>query len=545
MKQSNILVIIPARGGSKGIPRKNLRPLNGKPLIYYAIQNALKLGLPGLDCYVSSDDDEILLMASKFGSKTIKRSADIASDKVTLDPVIHDAYAKISQLENKAYDLVITLQPTSPLLKRESIAEAISRLIDYDVDTLISGTYDSHLTWLKKDNTYYPNYDKRVNRQELPEIYRETGGFVITKAQYVTESSRFGKRIEIFPLSKKESIDIDEFEDWSLCEFFLKRKRILFVVSGNSEIGMGHVYNTLSIANEILNHSLVFLVDNTSRLAFDKIAESNYAVYMQGDRSMEEEIAALNPDVVIHDRLDTDVHYMENLRAKHYTLINFEDLGEGTSYAHLVINAMYPEGKIMTGHYFGAKYFILRDEFLFTHNKRVEENVKKVLISFGGVDPNDFTRRVLEVLTPLSKQHGFDITVITGMGYKDPERLSKEYPNIRLMTNIVSMSDEILDADIVFTSAGRTTFEIASIGTPAIVLCQNEREKTHFFASEKNGFYNLGLGSDLENVEIEKAFLSTLSCDNRQTMNRLMLENDLKRGKQRVINLIQKTIEKD
>ena len=545
MKEPSILVIIPARGGSKGIPRKNLRPLNGKPLIYYAIQNALQQELPGLDCYVSSEDEEILLMAVKFGAKTIKREPNIAGDMVTLDPVIHHAYEKIKELEKKDYDLVITLQPTSPLLKKESLERAISLVLEDKADTLISGTYDSHLTWLKKDDKFVPNYEERLNRQELPEIYKETGGFVITKSQYVTPNSRFGKRIEIFPLSKRESIDIDDFEDWSLCEFYLKRKLILFVVSGNSEIGMGHVYNTLSIANEILNHTLVFLVDRESKLAYDKISESNYRVYMQEDKTLTEEILAINPDIIIHDCLDTEAEYMKALSQRSYCLINFEDLGEGTKFADLVINAMYPEGRIMAGHHFGAKYFILRDEFLFTPSKKIEDSVSNILISFGGVDPNDYTRRILKILSSMRQEHDFQISVITGMGYKDPEKLSGEFPFIRLMTNIASMSDEILKADIVFTSAGRTTFEVASIGTPAIVLCQNKRETTHFFASEKNGFYNLGLGFEIEDKIIEEAFLECMTLENRQTMNQRMLDNDLKRGKQRVINLIHKTIQQD
>ena len=238
---------------------------------------------------------------------------------------------------------------------------------------------------------------------------------------------------------------------------------------------------------------------------------------------------------------------MKKLSQRSYCLINFEDLGEGTKFADLVINAMYPEGRIMAGHHFGAKYFILRDEFLFTPSKQIEDTVSNILVSFGGVDPNDYTRRVLNILSALRvrEKHSFNISVITGMGYKAPEKLIDEFPFIRLMTNIASMSDEILSADIVFTSAGRTTFEIASIGTPAIVLCQNKRETTHFFASEKNGFYNLGLGFEVDDEVIRQAFLESLGIENRKIMNRRMLDNDLKKGKHRVIDLIYKTINQD
>jgi len=101
----NILVVIPARGGSKGIPRKNLRLLAGKPLLFYSINNALKSRFD-LDIFVSSEDDEILNTAQKFSAKTHKRNQSIADDKTTLDPVIYDCYIHAKQTEKKDYDLI-------------------------------------------------------------------------------------------------------------------------------------------------------------------------------------------------------------------------------------------------------------------------------------------------------------------------------------------------------------------------------------------------------------------------------------------------------
>jgi len=543
LKDLNILIIIPARGGSKGIPRKNLRPLNGKPLIFYAINNAVQLELDNVDCYVSSEDEEILLIASKFGAKTIKRASNFSNDITTLDPVIYDALTKAQQIEKKKYNLVITLQPTSPLLKKETIRAAILQLVKNDTDTYISGTSDSHLTWTKEGETFVPNYKKRVNRQELPETYKETGGFVITKEQYVSESSRFGNKVEIYPVSKKEAIDIDDFEDWSLCEYYLKRKTILFVVAGNSKIGMGHVYNALSIANEILSHSVVFLVDKNSELAFKKISESNYKVILQEKPTIQEHIFAIGPDVIVNDMLDTSVKYMKLLKQRGYKLINFEDLGAGSKLADTVINAMYPEKEILENHFFGSNYFILRDEFLFTPNKIVAKEVTNILISFGGVDPNNYTERIIKLLLPLVNDYNLTITVVTGMGYENVKRLDKYGGLIILKRNTPSMSNEILNADLIFTSAGRTTFEIASIGTPAIVLCQNQRETTHFFAYEKNGFDNLGLGFEVDDKTIVESFKNALVFENRLNMSKKMLNNNLKSSKARVLRLITETIE--
>src|SRR5690606_24137423 len=145
--------------------------LHGKPLIYYSILNALSMKCFEVDCFVSSDDEEILYISSKLGAKTINRTIAISGDEVTLDPVIYDAYSKIKKIENKSYNFVITLQPPSPLLKSETLIAAINKAFSEKIDTLISGVWDSHLTWTKKDGKFYKNYEKRVNRQQLPEIF--------------------------------------------------------------------------------------------------------------------------------------------------------------------------------------------------------------------------------------------------------------------------------------------------------------------------------------------------------------------------------------
>ena len=194
----SILIIIPARGGSKGIPRKNLRPLNGKPLIFHSLELANEIRNIA-DIFVSSDDDEIIHIVEKFGTRTLKRDPNLAKDQTTLDPVIHDAYEQAQKITNKNYDIVITLQPTSPLLTKRSLQKALERLNgNPSIDTIISAEDDTHLTWRNINDKFEPNYEKRVNRQHLPKIYKETGGFIITRAENVTPTNRIGKNIELF-----------------------------------------------------------------------------------------------------------------------------------------------------------------------------------------------------------------------------------------------------------------------------------------------------------------------------------------------------------
>jgi spore coat polysaccharide biosynthesis predicted glycosyltransferase SpsG len=266
---------------------------------------------------------------------------------------------------------------------------------------------------------------------------------------------------------------------------------------------------------------------------------------MQSHDDIYHDILELSPDIVINDRLDTSKAYMISLTKVAQKVINFEDLGEGSTMANLVINAMYPEGRVMANHYHGSKYFILRDEFLFEKEKKVQTKIENILLSFGGVDPNDYTRRVLTIIFEYCKMENINITVVTGLGYRNSDTLIRDFPMADIKVDVKNMSEEIYKSDLVFTSAGRTTFEVASIGVPCIVLCQNNRETTHFFASEQNGFNNLGLGFKVSDEDIFNAFLNSKDYRNRVAMHERMISKDLKNGKRRVLNLIRKTIEHD
>lgn len=538
-----ILIVIPARGGSKGIPRKNLRLLSGKPLLFYSINNALESKYKS-DIYISSEDDEIINVVKKFGVKTHKRKHNIADDKITLDPVIFSCYEYAKSIENKEYELIVTMQPTSPLLSSISLDYAIEKMItDNKIDTVIAAKDMTHLSWSKSNGEFIPNYSKRVNRQYLTPSYTETGAFLITRGNVISENNRIGHKVELVLLNAGEEIDIDTYDDWNLCEYYLKRQRILFVVTGNNAVGLGHVYNTLLIANDILNHQILFLVDKQSELAYQAIKEKNYSVYIQKYDNIIEDIHKHKPNIVINDILDTTESYVNELKHQGYKVINFEDLGDGAKKADIVFNAIYPEKEKVDKYYFGQDYFILRDEFVFSSTKTIKNKVKIILITFGGVDSNNYTHKVISTINKYCIEKNITIKVIAGFGYSQYDSILK-FKNVEVIKNVSNISDYMLESDLIFTSAGRTIYEIASICTPAIVLAQNEREITHFFASGKYGFLNLGLGHNLTNEELLCQFRDIVeSVSKRTKMSSLMKKQNLKSGRQRVNKLINDVIE--
>ena len=540
-----ILIVIPARGGSKGIPRKNLRSLGGQPLLSYSIRTVLA-SRHAADVVVSSEDEEIRMVAGKMGAAVIDRDPALSQDATTLDGVIHDATVRAEAERNLTYDLVITAQATAPLLKTATFDAAIDHMLaNPAIDTLISVVDDRHLCWEETDGRLVPAYAERLNRQYLPVRFRETGGFFIARRRVVTPTSRFGRRVEVWPVSARESIDIDTYADWALCEYYLNRKKIVLVTSGYPAIGLGHVYNMLTIAGGILGHEIVFVVDDKSRLAYDTIAAYNYPVLMAEDEEIAGFVARQLPGIVINDRLDTTEAYMRSLKMLNVPLINFEDLGPGAALADLVVNAMYPERTVLPNHYFGHRYFCLRSEFLLTRQVvAIRPKVKSVLLTFGGVDPNNFTHRVLSLILPVCRRRGIAVRAVLGRGYRANDSLRAFAGEVDIIQDVSDLSEKMLAADLAFTSAGRTTFEVAALGLPTIVLCQNERETTHFFASADYGFLNLGPGSRVTDEELLNAFTELLDNEaQRRYMAELMLAREIKKGRDNVLKLIKQTID--
>lgn len=221
-----ILAIIPARGGSKGVPRKNIRDLAGKPLIAWTIDEAKKSRY--IDRLIlSSEDDEIIEVAKQYGCEVpFKRPLELAQDDTPgIKPVLH----AIEQCSG--YDYVVLLQPTSPLRTVGDIDGCIEKLLNSDADFCVSVTEpEKSPYWMytlegERMVPLLPQDELVARRQDLPKVYALNGAVYIGKSSEVKKSKAFlTENTVAFEMAAEHSFDIDTELDFKICEVLIKDK---------------------------------------------------------------------------------------------------------------------------------------------------------------------------------------------------------------------------------------------------------------------------------------------------------------------------------
>ncbi|MBI5045408.1 MAG: acylneuraminate cytidylyltransferase family protein [Candidatus Niyogibacteria bacterium] len=232
-KNKRIVTIIPARGGSKGVPRKNIKLLDGKPLIGYCIEVLKKSGV--IDrVIVSTEDDEIATVSESLGAEIIWRPKELAADTALTEPVMEHA---LKEIEKKGYlpDYISLAQCTSPFLTETTIRQAVNAVVTNNFDSCITVFYPHthEFKWRKSaenKDIFIPdhNVECRPRRQDLPKIYHENGAFYITTtALFKKTRNRFGgnlAKITAVEMNEEDSLQIDtEFDFWLVEQIITKK----------------------------------------------------------------------------------------------------------------------------------------------------------------------------------------------------------------------------------------------------------------------------------------------------------------------------------
>ena len=223
----NIIALIPARGGSKGIPKKNIKLFNGEPLVNHSIKYAKNCNLID-EIYVSTDDEEISLISLKAGASVIKRPINISGDNATTESAIKHTLKSLS----KKPDIIVLLQPTSPYRPKGSLQEALDKFIDNDYDSLLSISPTHRFIWsIDKKNNLKASYDflKRPRRQDLKtsEInFIENGSLYIFKYEsFLLSENRLGGKIGYVEFDEEFSHEIDTYYDFKFLEGLVKNEK--------------------------------------------------------------------------------------------------------------------------------------------------------------------------------------------------------------------------------------------------------------------------------------------------------------------------------
>ena len=527
-----ILAVIPARAGSKGIPNKNIRMIAGHPLIYYAIRNALHSQFI-TDTIVTTDSPDVRIIATQMGAKCKWRDASLTGDEVTLDAVIADA------IPEGPWDYIVTMQPTSPTLKVETLDKAISYAIENQLDTVISAINAPHLSWGLKDGKKVPNYTKRLNRQYLPPCYMETGAFVISRREVVTPETRIGEKVDVYEVPENEAQDVDTFSDLRSVADTLNAQKVAIYVNGNNKRGIGHIYRALEIADEFyVKPDIYYDKNQTDPKVFGKTTHQIKAV--DGIAELFDICRREQYTIFINDILTTSIDYMIGLRSvlPNAKIINFEDDGEGIQKADLVFNALYEDTEFPQIHA-GEEFYICGKTFMFYEPIKIKDQVKRVFISFGGADPQNYTDRVMNIVIK-PEYDNYEFVVALGRAKHNVEELLayNKYKNMTVLYDVTNMPELMSSCDVAITSKGRTSFELALLGIPSIAMAQNHREEKHGFVCNENGFSYIGLNPDDEIIESYLRMYMTLTKKGRQRFQDMLLSHDLRNGRRRVMTLI-------
>jgi CMP-N,N'-diacetyllegionaminic acid synthase len=221
------VAVIPARGGSKGIPKKNLVDICGKPLLVWSIEHAIAARNVG-SVWVSSDDSEILEVASKNGARIIRRPDAISGDTATSESAWLHALDEI-ELSGTKVDYMVALQATSPVRSNDDIDNAINVLKSGNYDSVFASAMATDFNFWRRNSEgklHSANYDYkyRGRRQDRADQYLENGSIYVFKPNVLRQhNNRLGGKIGTYIMPMWRSFQIDELEDIELCSMLVDR----------------------------------------------------------------------------------------------------------------------------------------------------------------------------------------------------------------------------------------------------------------------------------------------------------------------------------
>ena len=498
---AELQAFIPARAGSKRVKNKNLLPVAGVPLVIRAIEIARKFTD---SIWVSTDSDVIAQLVEGDGVKRHYRSPGLYEDDVTLDEVLTDFF---NGPPRHGHPGTIVIQPD--VVFYPFPVEDIDVMLESDVPVALG--IRTHSIWSRK------HIGPRLNTQVLAD---NQGPWQELGIRFYPPGSESGviKRLHRITDDVTQYVDIATPTDLVAADRLLSKLHIVFRFVYGTDIGTGHLYRSLTLANHLQHHNVSLTNISTEDVPDDMSGGWSINQYPE---------FFFGYDVIVNDVLQTTVQEMALLR-QYAPVIAVEDAGTGADLATHAVNALYKDNDLT---FSGSDWAILRPEFITAKNVPIKDRDIDVLVTFGGTDPNGLTERLHATFA----ENGYDVD--KKIVFVQPPGSPKHLDGAEVSPNMATLLSR---SKMVFTSGGRTLYEAAATGTPAFVICQNIRESTHAHLGFEFGNNYLGMHNFLTRMKILGSLRYTTDETLQQMSDQAYRSIDRK-GLQRFLSLIEFT----
>ena len=326
----------------------------------------------------------------------------------------------------------------------------------------------------------------------------------------------------------------------------MKPRRTLINVIANEKIGLGHVYNILTILPYFSKDEILIVMNKENSLGKNKFQNKGLKIKsFKNENELFDIIKKFDPHIIMNDTLDTKIRFSKKLQKTNCFIVNFEDMGPGSNYVNLVFNPIYNQ-KSTTTKFFGEKYACVREEF---RNKITKLNKKSIVITFGGADPKKISLRLLKIFQIYKPEYKIYVIIGNGFSHKNQilkiiKKLKQNNLEIEAVVKTDRISKYIDKSMFAITANGRTVFEVAARNVPIISISANQREETHEFSKNKKIGYHLGLHSKVSNEKILESIKKMEIFKNRNKFEKRLKKIKIQNSVDNVKNLIEKHYKK-
>lgn len=528
-----------ARSGSDdSISRQNLRLINNKPLIYYIIKTSLQQ--KNSTVIVSTDSEEIKEVSKMYGAQVISRPKKLTKNSTMIKEICLDTLNKLNSIGDY-YEYCLVLHPKIPLIKLKTISKFFN-LVQKN-----SGTFFGISTIV--DSKYAYNKINKNNFLELKPMSSDIAllnKIVCFKVKnFIQNNGKFIRPYYSFKIPKDELLSLSTYNDFGTFEQILLKRKILVRIDSSKIIGMGHVYNMLTILNHFRNDEILIVMQKNLNLGIKKFKDHLFDVTLFSSmEEFEKIIKKFQPDIIFNDILNTDKNYMRRIVSNYRLIVNFEDMGQGRQFADLVFNPIFNIKKPISNEFFGGNYACVRDEFRLFTNSIIQKNVKKVVISFGGTDQKNLTGKTIDIIRKNNFKN-IEFIVILGYGFSHTEKvkqkiikLNKQDFQFILVEKSDFLAQYVRDVDFAIVSNGRTVFEFASMKIPLVSVSVNTRESLHSFIKDEKIGINFSYNHSTYEQNLNSAIKQLMVFSERKFFKHKLEKLKLLDGVDRVVSII-------